>query len=179
MIKTMSEPTKTTKEERYEKAYRALQKAFIDVKGIQNIKAQLVPFNHTVLIKKMDTGDNQTTAGGILLAQTSSVDNIKPNMGVIVAVGPECSELCMVGLTIAYNQFANLEVFMKGDFYHIIHEDDIHFAVANHVPVMMDGLTDKEKGGQKRSKQDKLASEIFKKRDEEFKDKIDFNLGKH
>ena len=44
---------------------------------------------------------------------------------------------------------------------------------------MMDGLTDKEKGSQKRAKQDKVASEIFKKQDEEFKDKIDFKLGKH
>ena len=35
-------------------------------------------------------GHEQTTDGGILLAETSSVNNIKPNMGVIVAAGPEC-----------------------------------------------------------------------------------------
>jgi len=170
----MSELTKTTKEERYEKAYRALQKAFIDVKGIHNIKASCVAFNHTVIIKKVMGGQEQTTEGGLIIAETSSVNSIKPNIGIVVAAGPDCSDLVIPGIKIAYNQFANLEVFIRGEFYHVIHEHDIHCALTNETVVMMDGLTDKEKGGQKRAKQDKVASEIFKKRDEEFKDKIDF-----
>ena len=41
---------KLTKEERYEKAYSALKKAFVDVKGMRNIVASCVVFTHTVLI---------------------------------------------------------------------------------------------------------------------------------
>lgn len=165
---------KLTKEERYKKAYDALKKAFVDVKGMQNIKASCVAFNHTVLIKKVMGGQEQETEGGIILAESSGVNSIKPNIGIIVAAGPECSELVIPGLKIAYNQYANLEIFIRGEFYHVIHEQDIHCALANDTIAMVDQKTDKEIGTEKRIKQDKIAAKVFAQRDEEFKDKIDF-----
>jgi len=169
---------KLTKEERYKKAYEALLKAFVDVKGIQNIKASCVAFNHTVLIKKVSGGQEQQTEGGIFVPDSSSVNSLKPNIGIVVAAGPECSELVIPGLKIAYNQFANLEIFIRGEFYHVIHEHDIHCALTNDTIAMVDQLTDKEVGTQKRIKQDKIASKVFASREEEFKDKMDFLKGK-
>jgi co-chaperonin GroES (HSP10) len=151
----------TPKEERYKKAYEALKKAFVEVKGMQNIKASCVAFNHTVIIKKVMGGQEQTTEGGI-----------------VVAAGPECSELVIPGIKIAYNQFANLEVFIRGEFYHVIHEHDIHCALTSDTPVMMDTLTDKEKGSIKRAKGDVIANKVFKAREEEFKNKIELNIRK-
>jgi co-chaperonin GroES (HSP10) len=168
----------TPKEERYKKAYEALKKAFVEVKGMQNIKASCVAFNHTVIIKKVMGGQEQTTEGGLILAETSDVNSIKPNVGIIVAAGPECSELVIPGIKIAYNQFANLEVFIRGEFYHVIHEHDIHCALTSDTPVMMDTLSDKEKGSIKRAKGDVIANKVFKAREEEFKNKIELNIKK-
>ncbi len=169
----------TTKEERYKKAYDALKKAFVSVKGVQNIKASVVAFNKTVIIKKLTSGQDQQTEGGLIIADTSSVNSIKPNIGIIVAAGPDCSELVIPGIKIAYNQFANLEIFIRGEFYHVISEHDIHCALTDDTIVMMDDLTDKEKGTVKRAKRDVLAHKVFHEREQEFKDKIDFKSGKN
>jgi co-chaperonin GroES (HSP10) len=172
------EPKLTPKEERYKKAYAALQKAFVTVKGIQNIKTEFVPFNNTVLVKKLVSTNENQTESGIILPDGSYEKSIKPNIGVIVASGPECNDLVIPGIKIAYSQFANLEVFVRGEFYHVIHDHDIHFALTDRVYAVMDGKTDKEARSEKGSKRDNLARKVFKAREEEFKNKIELNIKK-
>lgn len=175
----MEEYKNISKEEKYKKAYEALKRAFVNVKGVQNIKASCVAFNNTVIIKKIQSGHEAVTEGGLIVPESSSVNSIKPNIGIIVAAGPECSNLVFPGLKIAYNQFANLEVFIRGEFYHVIHEADIHCALTDDAFVLADGKTDKEIRTEKGLKDNVRAHQVFEQRHEEIKDKFDFKLGKN
>lgn len=109
-----------------------------------------VPLRSTVYIKKSSNQDMMTTEGGIIISAEGSNNHLIPNVGVVYAVGPECSEHLKAGQRVMFSQFANLEIMIKGEIYMVISELDIYGVMPSDAYVRMDTLTDKEVGTKSR-----------------------------
>ena len=97
----------------------------------------------TILIRRISNIENNTTEAGIILAEGAE-NSVRPNMGVIEACGPQCSEHIMVGQKVLYNQFANLETMIGGEIFHLVSEREINFILSHKAFVRMDLKSDKE-----------------------------------
>jgi co-chaperonin GroES (HSP10) len=120
------------------------------------------------------------TDSGVLLIESNANNHLIPHIGHIFAVGPECSEHIKPGLRVFWNQFANLEVMIKGEVYMIIEEREVYGVLPDSAYARIDGLSDKEVGTKERvQRQEGFIDRKFAA-DQEEKDTIDFlkNKGK-
>ena len=138
-------------------------------------------FQKTVIIKQASNANMMKTNAGFLLIESSANNHLIPNIGHVYAVGPECSEHIKVGLRVFFNQFANLEVMIKGEVYMIIDEREVYGALPDSAFVRMDTLTDKEVSRKEGLDRQITYQENKFKQDQEIKDDLDFlgNGGKH
>nr|WP_298657522.1 hypothetical protein [uncultured Flavobacterium sp.] len=136
----------------YEKRKAAILKC-VDV----NFKAPtdfMEPFHNSVFIKKQGNVEEYTTETGIMLlggsAVKSSTSNtgrsnvVTPNIGIVVAVGPQVQEYIMPGLRVYFNQNLDLTFRVRGVEYIMAHQDDVYGAIPDNVYVSMDVKDERE-----------------------------------
>lgn len=86
-----------------------------------------VPLRDYLFVKKLNANTNdQITEGGIILTPSIASNNTTiPHVGIIFAVGYECSEFVIPGQKVMYNPFADFEIIIKGVSYIRMQERDI------------------------------------------------------
>jgi len=80
----------------------------------------LIPNGKRVVVQRKDA--ETESAGGILLP---GAEGVKLNEGIIVAVGPECSDYMENGEYVIFDAFAGKEVYHEGIPFAVLEQDDI------------------------------------------------------
>jgi co-chaperonin GroES (HSP10) len=83
----------------------------------------IIPLGKSVLLKKVKAGERKTETGLIIADARTTAEYVAR----IVAVGPECSPYLKVGLLVIYNELANLESWIKGQNYLMVHESSLFY----------------------------------------------------
>lgn len=102
-----------------------------------------IPFEFSVVIKKIDMGPIQTDTGIILGAGKAS-NRVFPHVGVIVAAGPKAPDYLVPGLRVYFSQNEDLEFWIGSGFYHMMHYTSVYSTVPASAFVTMDTKDDRE-----------------------------------
>jgi len=102
----------------------------------------LAPFKKSVVIKKVGNQDMLTTSGGIIVVEGKNT--VVPNIGIVYAIGPDCSMHISPGQRVAFNQYSDLEIMILGEVYMMISEDDVYGALPNGAYVRLNTKSDVE-----------------------------------
>lgn len=113
----------------------------------------IIPFEGTVIVKKLEQGEI-TTDAGITIIGGGARNTVKPNIGVVYAVGPKAPEYIKPGLKVYFNQNVDLEFWISGGFYHMMYHHDVYGAIPDNSMVTMD-----TKGVKEMVREDKLSHE--------------------
>ncbi len=84
---------------------------------------ELQPVNQNVILDVSDEGNEQTTAGGIIIPDTAAVE--KPKFAKVVALsnieGPEIA----VGDVVFYKEYSGTEIELDGDTFLVVPYADV------------------------------------------------------
>lgn len=84
---------------------------------------ELQPVNQNVILDVSDEGNEQTTAGGIIIPDTAAVE--KPKFAKVVALsnieGPEIA----VGDVVFYKEYSGAEIELDGDTFLVVPYADV------------------------------------------------------
>jgi co-chaperonin GroES (HSP10) len=86
-----------------------------------------IPLGKGVLVKKIESQIKTITEAGILLAAGSNTP--EPHLGIIEAVGPNCSEVIRPGLRCYFNFYVDSSFYHQGVHYWKMDESDIFYLV--------------------------------------------------
>jgi len=104
----------------------------------------LIPLKKSVVIKKQGATEAMTTENGIIIPEIAAANTNIPNIGIVYAVGPEVDVLLQPGQRVYFNQYANLEVLIKGNIYIMISEHDVYGVLPDKAWVSIDNKTEKQ-----------------------------------
>lgn len=96
-----------------------------EYKPVPNIP---IPLFKGILIKKTKKGE-VTTKSGIIMAGVKAENVIDPHEGIIVAVGPMCSEFTRVGLKYKFSHYVDSYYYHDGEEYMMADETLLHYIV--------------------------------------------------
>lgn len=106
---------------------RALLEPILALKH-ENFKVpegMVIPLKTQVWIKKYHGNESlKTTNTGIILPDTAT-NTIIPAIGLIIAVGPECSDFIFPGLDVVFQDLPYMEIMVNGVTYLRLYEDEI------------------------------------------------------
>lgn len=138
----------------------------------KEVKGMPIPLGKSVLIKK--TKQQVVLAGGIILAESAENSRL-PKVGIIYAVGPECTRGLRVGLRCYYNFFADLEVRAGVETYAMMEEASVYYILPSHTDRITEGVGIKPAKEVRRGKsivrEDDYQKRRYKK-DQNDKDKL-------
>ena len=86
-----------------------------------------IPLHKGLLVKKIEKSVQTITTGGILLAQGENTPEL--HVGIIQAVGPNCSEFVRPGLRCYYNFFVDSSFYINGKHYVKMDESDVYYLI--------------------------------------------------
>jgi len=127
--------------ERYEQVKKEILKC-IDNKFVMP-KNLPIPFERSVIVKQMDNV-SIVSESGLILGGIEARNILKPNIGIIVAVGPKVPDYLVPKLRVYFNQNIDFEYFIGGAYYKMSDFSDFYAAVPEDALVSMDTKTDKE-----------------------------------
>ncbi len=102
-----------------------------------------IPFEGSVIVEQVKQQEVKTLSG-ILLTDTEARNVLRPNIGIIVAVGPKVPDYLVPKLRVYFNQNVDFEYFMGGRYYKMSHFSDFYSAIPDGVLVSMDTKDEKE-----------------------------------
>lgn len=102
-----------------------------------------IPFEYSVIVEQLRQNE-VTTEGGIIIGDVGARNVLKPNIGIIVAVGPKVPDYLVPKLRVYFNQNIDLEYLFAGRYYKMSHYSDFYCAIPENVLVSMDVKNDKE-----------------------------------
>lgn len=115
-----------------------------------------IPLGRSVLVKKINQTNLTVTDAGVMLLEGMSEKSHPPHLGIIQAVGPQCSEFIKIGMRIYYNFFVDSSFRVGGIEYAKMHEDDVFYVIPSQNTVVLDGVkSDKQVGREKRIERQK------------------------
>jgi co-chaperonin GroES (HSP10) len=136
-----------------------------------------IPLGKGVLVKKISQTPLAVLDSGIILMEGNNSN--PPKIGIIQAVGPDCSPYLRVGLRCYYNFYVDTHFRMGGIDYAKMHEQDVFYIVPPKAIVFETVKSDKQ------VRQEKKVPEMFARearldaRDENEKDmRLDKTRGK-
>ena len=132
-----------------------------------------IPLEYSVVVKKIDMGQHVTDTG-IILGEGRASNRVFPHVGIIVAVGPKAPEYLVPGLRIYFSQNEDLEFWIGGGFYNLMHYTSIYSTVPASAFVTMDTKDDKELMREKKIEDSSNYELRMKSKGEEEKDLKDF-----
>lgn len=98
-----------------------------------------IPLHRGVLVLKYTRKHNPLlTAGGIELVEGENTNEGKH--GIIMAVGPNCSEFLRVGLRCQFNFYVDSLFWHKGETYYKMDEPDVYYIVPSSETVVDNGV---------------------------------------
>lgn len=103
----------------------------------------IIPFEGTVIVKKLEQAEI-TTDSGLIIGGVKARNIVTPNIGIVYAVGPRVPEYIKAGLKVYFNQNVDLEFWISGGFYHMMFHHDVYGAIPENSLVTMDTKQDKE-----------------------------------
>ncbi len=119
----------------------------------KNFKAPegfIIPLKKSVIFKKRGNVEAVTTEAGLIIPDIVAQNTIVPNIGVIYAVGPEVDPLLQPGQVVYVNQFANLEIFHKGEIYMMVDEREVYGILPERTFVSIENKSSREVDREKR-----------------------------
>lgn len=135
-----------------------------------------IPFGRSVLIKQLAQTEVKSGAG-LIIGGIEANNVMKPNIGVVVAVGPQVPDYIMPKLRVYFNQNIDLEYFIGGGYYKMSDYSDIYAAIPEGTLTSMDTKDDKQVMREKKVVDAGNYELKRKSKEEEEKDVKDF-LGK-
>lgn len=130
-------------------------KAYVQVEGLP------IPYGRGVLVKKVVQAAIEETQSGLLLLQTETEKSRPLHIGIIHAVGPECSPFMKVGARIYYNFFVDSCFRFQGHEYYKMEESDVFYYIPEPNTLLMEGVkSDREvMRGKKQDKQQSVLQQ--------------------
>jgi len=102
-----------------------------------------IPFEGSVIVEQVKQQEVKTL-NGIILTDTEARNVLRPNIGIIIAVGPKVPDYLVPKLRVYFNQNIDLEYLFGGRYYKMSHYSDFYCAIPENVLVSMDTKDDKE-----------------------------------
>lgn len=99
-----------------------------------------VPYGKGVLVRKVEQTSVEETESGILLLQTSTDKSRPLHIGIIYAVGPDCSPYMRVGVRVYFNFFVDSCFRFGGYEYYKMDEIDVYYCIPNNKTILMEGV---------------------------------------
>ncbi len=127
--------------ERYEQLKKEILKC-IDTKFVMPKNLPL-PFERSVIVKQLDQVQI-TTPSGLIVGGIEAQNILKPNIGIIVAVGPKVPDYLVPKLRVYFNQNIDFEYFIGGAYYKMSDYSDFYAAIPEDALISMDTKSDKE-----------------------------------
>lgn len=93
-----------------------------DYKEIENAP---IPLGKSVIIKKAK--QHIVHQGGIIIPEASAENSQMPKVGIIYAVGPDCTKGVRTGLRCYYNHWADLEIQIGAERYVLADEGAVYY----------------------------------------------------
>lgn len=109
-----------------------------------------IPLHKGVLVKKIQQSSIQLLSSGIMLVEGDAENSTPPHLGIIYAVGPNCSEYLKVGLRCYYNFYVNSSFRIDGVDYAKLDEADVYYLLNSKALVVEQVKDDKQVGRAKR-----------------------------
>ena len=122
------------------------------------------PFGRAVLIKQLEQTE-VTTDSGLIIGGIKANNVLRPNIGIIVAVGPDVPEYLIPRLRVYFNQNIDLEYFIGGQFYKMSDYSDIYATIPEGTLTSMDTKSDKEVHREKAMSDEASYNERIKGKD--------------
>lgn len=132
-----------------------------------------IPLEYSVVIKKIDMGPHITDSG-LILGDGNASNRVFPHVGIIVATGPKAPDYLVPGLRVYFSQNEDLEFWIGGGFYNLMHYSSIFSTVPASAFVTMDTKDDKELIREKKIADERSYNERIKGKGDEEKDILDF-----
>lgn len=140
-------------------------------KDYRPLKNAPIPLYKDVLIKKTKQGEMKTKTG-IILGGMGAENVIEPNEGIVVAVGPMCSEFVRLGVKYKFSQRMDSWYMHEGEEYIMADEAALRFVVPSDDFVAHGGYKTSEQVRRGKKLQEQAAREIrLNIRDNNEKDK--------
>ncbi len=102
-----------------------------------------IPFERSVIVKQLDQVE-VTTNSGLIIGGIEAKNILKPNIGIIVAVGPKVPDYLVPKLRVYFNQNIDFEYYIGGAYYKMSDFSDFYAAIPEDALVSMDTKDDKE-----------------------------------
>jgi len=131
------------------------------------------PFERAVLIKQLEQEEVRTESN-IIIGGINANNVLKPNIGIVVAVGPKVPDYIIPKLRVYFNQNIDLEYFIGGQFYKMSDYSDIYAAIPEGTLTAMDNKDDKQVLREKNILANSNYELVRKSKEEEEKDAKDF-----
>jgi len=135
-----------------------------------------LPFERSVLYKQLDQIEVKST-GGLILGSDAAMgasNVLRPNIGIVVAVGPKVPDYIIPRLMAYFNQNNDLEYFIGGAYYKMCDYSDLHAAIPEGTLTSIDLKDDKEQLREKRMDESASFEARMKIKGDEEKDVLDF-----
>lgn len=118
-----------------------------------------IPLFKGILVKKTKKGEI-TTKSGIIMPGTKAENVIDPHEGIVMAVGPMCSEFTRVGLKYKFSHYVDTYYYHDGEEYMMADETLLHYVVPSDKFVVNAGYkTDKAVRREKKLKEQNSREE--------------------
>jgi co-chaperonin GroES (HSP10) len=86
-----------------------------------------IPLHKDLLIKKTKQGEWKTKAGIVMATMAENI--IEPDEGIVMAIGPMCSEMCRVGLKYKYSKRMDSAYIHDGEEYVMADETALRYVI--------------------------------------------------
>ena len=146
---------------------KCIDKDFVMPKNIP------LPFERAVLIKQLEQEEVRTESN-LIIGGINANNVLKPNIGIVIAVGPKVPDYIIPKLRVYFNQNIDLEYLIGGAFYKMSDYSDIYAAIPEGTLTSMDTKDDKQVLREKRMVDGANYELKVKSREEEEKDAKDF-----
>jgi co-chaperonin GroES (HSP10) len=135
-----------------------------------------IPLAKGVLVRKIESQIQTITEAGLLL--TAGNDSPEPHLGIIEAIGPNCSDLVRPGLRCYFNYYVDSCFYHKGVNYWKMDEADVLYLVPPDVALFESPQTEAEKRRTKKHSEQKGYIKRKSAADQEEKDNKEWSKTK-
>jgi len=155
----MEQHEKTRYDELKEQILRCIDNNFVMPKNLP------IPFERSVIVKQSEN-IQITTESGLILGGIEAKNILKPNIGIIVAVGPKVPDYLVPKLRVYFNQNLDFEYFIGGAYYKMSDFQDFYAAIPEDALISMDTKDDKELAREKLIEQEENYTKLTKGKDD-------------
>lgn len=144
-----------------------------DYKEVLNMP---IPLGKSVIVKQAKQQVIQV--GGIILPDAAAENTQLPKVGVIYAVGPDCTRGVRKGLRCYYNFYCDLEIRINGETFVMMEEASVYYILRSNEQQIYEGKGVKSSSQVRREKKQDLWSGFSKRKKVSDENEKDFKKDK-